>query len=109
MLQAANAVPVERLPQHNIDRIWAHERSTCCDTDCSALPYSLSTPLNLDILFYYMRCESFRVLWPCIVPYTLLLTHEQQPPTNNMSQSLPDRCAGRLMGRSPFNGVVQAS
>lgn len=109
MLQAANAVPVKRLPQDNIERIWAHERSTCCDTDCSALPYSLSTSLNLDVLFYHMRSESFCVPWSCIVPYILLLTHEQRPPTNDMSRSLPDRCAGRLMGRSPFNGMVQAS
>lgn len=92
-----------------IERIWVRGRSTCCDIDCSALSCSLSTSLTLDTLFYYMRCESYRVLWPCIVPYTLLLTHEQRPQTNDMSRSLPDRCAGRLMGRSPFNWVVQAS
>lgn len=35
---------------------------------------------------------------------SLLLTHEQRPSTNDILLTLLDRCVGRLMGRSPFNG-----
>lgn len=52
-----------------------------CYIDCSALAL-LCPSITLDTMFYYMRCESSRVLWPCILsvyPCSSLMSSGQRP------------------------------